>query len=136
MIEPIKITGLTEFQRGLRKLDSDLPKSLRLAFNEAANIVVEAARSKVPHRTGRAAASIKPRSTRTAVRVSAGGNKAPYYPWLDFGGRVGPKKSVRRPFIREGRYIYPSYTEHREEFQRVVEKALADVARSAGLEVD
>ena len=39
----VRITGLAEFSRNLKKLDSDLPKALRVAMNDAANVVVDAA---------------------------------------------------------------------------------------------
>lgn len=135
MTEPIRVEGLREFSRNLKKLDADLPKALRIALNEAADVVVKGARPKVPRKSGRAAASIKARSTRTAVRVVGGGNRVPYYPWLDFGGRVGRNKSVRRPFLKEGRYIYASYFANTDEFTKVLESALLDVARQAGVEV-
>lgn len=135
MTEPIRVEGLREFSRNLKKLDADLPKALRIALNEAADVVVKGARPKVPRKSGRAAASVKARSTRTAVRVVGGGNRVPYYPWLDFGGRVGRNKSVRRPFLKEGRYIYASYFANTDEFTKVLEAALLDVARQAGVEV-
>jgi hypothetical protein len=135
-VDPIQVTGLREFSRNLKKLDSDLPKALRIALNQAADIVVSDARPKVPRKSGRAAASIKARSTRTASRVVGGSNRAPYYPWLDFGGRVGRNKSVRRAFLKEGRYIYKSYFDNSDEFAKVLEEALLDVARQAGVEVD
>lgn len=135
MADPIRVQGLAEFSRNLKKLDADLPKALRIALNEAADIVVKGARPRVPRRSGRAAASIKARSTRTAVRVVGGSNRVPYYPWLDFGGRVGVKKSVRRPFLKEGRYIYASYFANTDEFGKVLEEALLEVARQAGVEV-
>lgn len=136
MAEPIKIDGLAAFSRNLRKLDSELPKGLRVALNDAANVVVDYAKPKVPRRTGRAQASIKARSTRTAVRVVGGGNRVPYYPWLDFGGRVGRRRSVKRPFLKEGRYIYAGYFAKTAEFEDVLLRGLLGVAKSAGIEVE
>jgi len=138
MAEAIRIDGLAEFSRNLRKLDSDLPKALRVALNDAANVVVDYARPRVPSRSGRAQRSIRARSTRTAARVTSGGARAPYFPWLDFGGRVGRHKSVRRAFLKEGRYLYAAYFAKRSsgEFQRVMTAALLDVVRQAGIEVD
>lgn len=135
MTEPIRVEGLAEFRRNLKQLNSDLPKALRLALNQAADIVVSDARPRVPKRTGRAAASIRARSTQTAVRVAGGSARVAYYPWLDFGGRVGRNKSVRRAFLKEGRYIYRSYFDNTEKFAEVLEAALLDVARQAGVEV-
>lgn len=135
-IEPIKIEGLAEFNRNLRKLNNDLPKALRLAHNEAANIVVDWAKPKVPKKSGRAASTLKAKSTRTESRVHGGSTNAPYYPWLDFGGKVGIHKSVSRPFYSDGRYIYPGLGANREEVYDALVRGLITVADSAGLEVD
>lgn len=137
MTEPIRIEGLREFSRDLKRLNDGLPKVLRLALNAGADVVVAYARPRIPSRSGRAAGSLKAQSTRTLVRVSAGGARAPYYPWLDFGGAVGRRRSVRRPFLQEGRYIYKGYFEARDsgEFAAALEKALVEVAREAGIEV-
>ena len=62
--------GPAQFSRALRKLDADAPKGLRLAFNEAAEVVVARVRPKIPKRTGRAARSLKAKSTRTQARVA------------------------------------------------------------------
>lgn len=138
MAEAIKITGLNEFVRNLKKLDADLPKMVRVAFNSAADVVVQAARPDIPSRTGAAAGSVRAQSTQTAARITGGGRRAPYYPWLDFGGKVGRHKSVKRPFYKDGRYIYAAYFAKREagEFEQVMTEALLDVVRGAGFEVD
>lgn len=137
--EPIQIRGMSEFVRNLKKIDGDLPKAVRLAANESANVVVRYAKPKVPRGTGpggRAASTVRAKSTRTAARVSGGSKKHPHYPWLDFGGRVGRNRSVRRPFIKEGRYIWATYSERYEEVWRTLHGALIDVARQSGVEVD
>jgi nucleotide-binding universal stress UspA family protein len=132
----IRVVGLNEFRKGLRTLDRTLPKGVRVALNDAANILVDAARPKVPHRSGRAASSMRAQSTQTQARVAVGGPKAPYYPWLDFGGKTGRKKSVVRPFYKEGRYIFPTLVEKREAIQDAMLTALAALASEAGVEVD
>jgi hypothetical protein len=136
--DSIKVYGLREFQRGLRQMDRSLPKGLRVAMNDAANVVVRDAQPRVPHRTGRAAASIRASSTQSAVRVSEGSARAKYMPWLDFGGRVGRKRSVVRPFYKEGRYLYKSYFAKRDsgEFREIMIRALAGLAREAGIKMD
>lgn len=136
MADAIRITGLNEFVRSLKQLDNELPKVLRVTFNKAAETIVTEARSGVPTRTGAAKASVKARSTQSEVRIVGGSKKVPYYPWLDFGGRVGPNKSIRRPFLKDGRYIYASYFKHRDQLAGLLEVALIDAARAAGVEVD
>lgn len=133
--EPIRIDGLAQFSRDLRKLDADLPKALRLAMNDAVDLVVDYARPRVPTRTGRARNSIRARSTRTEARVSGGGKRVPYYAWLDFGGRTGRARSVNRPFYKEGRYLWKGLVVKRDELSRRLEAALVGVVESSGIEV-
>ncbi len=132
----IAVFGLSEFTRKLRKVDGEAAKQIRVVFNEAAQLVVDTARPKVPRRTGAAVGSLKTRSTRTAVRVAFGGDRARYFPWLDFGGRVGRNRSVFRPFLKDGRYVYPSYYERKADIERAMQRGIVEVARSAGLDVD
>lgn len=134
-IEPIKVEGWREFNRNLRKMSAELPKALRLAGNEAAEIVVDWAQPKVPRKSGRAAASVKARSTRTAARVSGGSKSVPYYAWLDYGGRVGRDRTTERLFVKEGRYLYPGYAANADKVRAVLLAALRKVAEDAGLEV-
>ncbi|WP_027934566.1 hypothetical protein [Amycolatopsis thermoflava] len=137
--ELIRVEGWRELSRSLRRANSELPKGLRLAANEAAQLVVNDARPKVPvgpGKGGHAASSIKAASTRTAARVQGGGSKFPYYPWLDFGGRVGPNKSVRRPFMKTGRYLWKSYADQKTKVAESLDTALRRVIEEAGIGVE
>lgn len=132
----IEVTGLREFQANLRKMDSDLPKMLRVALNEASQLVIDYAQPRMPHKSGRAAASLKARSSQREARVALGGRRAPYAPWLDFGGQGKRKgRPPARPFMREGRYVYRGLAVKRAEVIDLMSSALADVARGAGLDV-
>lgn len=138
MTDPVRVEGLRELQRGLKRISTEYPKALRRALNDAAELVVDTARPQIPSRTGAARRSLKPASTQTTSRVRAGGGRVPYYPWLDFGGSVGKRKSVRRPFIKSGRYIYPAYYKLRDSgrFEQVLSDAVLGLVRDVGLEVD
>jgi len=131
----LAVAGLTDFRKGLRGIDRDLPKGVRLLLNDVAQIVVDAAKPKVVSKTGAARGSLKAASTQTAAKISAGGTKAPYYPWLDFGGRVGKRKSVRREFIQGGRYIFPTVAEKRDEIEAAMGSAIVKLARANGIDV-
>jgi hypothetical protein len=135
--EPIKIDGLREFQRSLKAIDKDLPKALRLVLNAVVQIVIDDAQPLIPRRTGRAAASLKAQSTQTKARISAGGTRAPWFPWLDFGGRrEGRGHGVAvRPFLTQGRYVWLSYANRRDDVTEAANKGLADLAEQAGLEL-
>lgn len=130
------VKGLKPLSQALKRVDSEAPKGLRVALNGVADIVVKAAVPLVPRKSGAAAKSIKVKSTRTSARIAAGGTRVPYYPWLDFGGRVGPHNSVVRDFYKSGRYIYPTIAKKEPEIQAALEQALVNVVKAAGLEVD
>jgi len=133
----IKVTGLKEFSRSLRKIDSEAPKQLRLLGNRIAQVVVREAQTKIPSgppARGHVSSSIRASSTRTAVRVSGGGKRFPYYGWLEFGGAVGIKKSVRRPVKKEGRYIWPAFVANKARLQADLRTGLVETAKSAGFE--
>lgn len=131
----ISITGLREFTNAVKKVDADMPKAVRIALNAGASIIVGYARPRFPRRSGRAVSTLRAASTRTAARVREGGTKAPYVPWLDFGGRVGRKRSIRRPFIRQGRFIWRALEAERPRIVDAMTEAMGKIARDAGLEV-
>jgi len=133
MADPIKIEGLRDFQKKLKDADGASQKKLRLVLNAAANVVIDEARPKIPVLTGAAAASLKAQSSQRLARVKAGGAKVPYYGWLDFGGSVGRQHAIKRPFLRDGRYIYPSYDAKRDAILKALEQGISDLAKEAGL---
>lgn len=132
----LKVVGLQQFRKGLRGMDRSLPKGVRAALNQVADVLITATRPKVPRASGAAAASLRAQSTQTAAKIAAGGPKAPYYAWLDFGGRVGRRKQTRRDVVKEGRYIYPTLAEQREEIEAAMLSALAQLAQTNGVDVD
>jgi hypothetical protein len=131
----ITIRGIADLQRALRQMDADLPKQLRVILNQATDVVIDWAVPRIPRRTGRAAGSVKAKSSQREARVSMGGRRAPYMPWLDFGGKVGRNRSVERPFLKRGRYLYAGLEANGEDVQRIMAEGLAALAQSSGLEV-
>lgn len=132
----IQVAGLRDFQRQLKAMDAGLPKQLRLALNEASNEVIDYAQPRIPRRSGAAAGSLKARSSQREARVGVGGRRAPYYPWLDFGGEGRVKgRPAARPFIRSGRYVYKGLEVRRDRITEIMSQALTQLARDAGLEV-
>ncbi|MEV6306484.1 HK97 gp10 family phage protein [Actinoplanes sp. NPDC051861] len=131
----IAVGGLAQLNRGLRAIDNDAPKQLRLALNDAATLLVERARPKVPSVSGAARRSMVARSTRTSARVAVGGKKAPYFPWLEFGGqgRIAGRPAARE-FLRDGRYVYPTLRQIRPQIEQQLQDSITAVIRGAGLE--
>jgi len=133
----VKVDGLNELTKGLKAIDKDLPKAVRLALNVASESVAKPARGRVPTRSGKAAGSIKAASTRKKSRVRAGGRRAVYYAWLDFGGSVGRSGSIKRQFRKRGRYLYLEYFQQRDsgKFGDILSDELVELAQSAGIEM-
>jgi hypothetical protein len=132
--DAIRIDGINRLVKGLRTIERDIPKQLRVRLNLAIEDLAGEIRRRVTRRTGRAASTVRARSTQRAARIVAGGRKAPYYPWLDFGGRVGRKHAVRRSFYSDGRYIFPTLRQRRPAIIANLEQAIGDTVTAAGLE--
>lgn len=132
----IEVRGLAELSRALRRVDADAPKALRVALNGVAQDLVDETKPQIPKVTGRAANTLKARSTRTSARVAIGSKRAAYVPWLIFGGqgRVAGRPAARE-FIKEGRWLFPTLVRRREAVSTMLQEALNDVAKSAGLDV-
>lgn len=136
MPEKITVTGLREFQQAVKAMDAGLPKTMRLVFNDAAGLVIDWARPRIPSKTGRARASLKARSSQREVRVALGGNRAPWVPWLDFGGEGKRKgRPAARPFIRDGRFLYQGLKVKRADVTDLMTAGLTQLAKDAGLDV-
>lgn len=150
-VQPIRVTGLRDLQRDLKSVDKELGKELRKGFNEVAEIIVEETRRKVPHRSGAARRSVKVASTQTAAAIAWGGKKAPYYPWLEFGGTVGKGRigagvakkkaggefggqagSVKRAWRPDGRYLYPTIKSNRGEMLEALDAVIVALFKKAG----
>jgi len=130
----VEVKGLRDLRRALKDLEGTTPTALRDGLAELSGIVAAAAQARMPERSGRARASVVVRRQSASAAIATGGSKAPYYPWLDFGGRVGPKKATVRPFFKVGRYLYPALADKREEIGRRLDVLLADLAQRAGFD--
>ena len=128
----IQVRGLRELRAALRDADKTLGPELRKGLNEVADVILDTARPLVPTRSGKARSSLKAGSTERAVQIKAGGVKAPYWGWLDFGGKVGRSKSVRRPFIMGGRYIYPALRKRRDDIEDKLYEVIDRVTKGLG----
>jgi hypothetical protein len=137
----IRVIGVKDLQKALRDVDKDLPKELAAGLAEASEIVLNAARPLVPRKSGEAQDSMKVRKQQRGAAIAVGGSKAPHFGFIEFGGTVGrghvPRSgggAIKRPFITEGRSIYPSLREKRPEVEAKIDEVLKDMATKAGFE--
>lgn len=132
MISAIRVEGLNRFSRSMRKVSADFPKRMRASLNETAKIVATEARARVPKKDGTLAGTIRPSSTTRMARVSMGGAKAPYAGFIEFGGRVGRNKSIKREFIKDGRYLYPAFFAKRDAVQHKLSSEIGRLIEDSG----
>jgi hypothetical protein len=132
-VETIRIEGLADLQAALRQMDAGSARALQVVSDMSAGRVMDRARPRVPSRTGAARASLKVRSGAAEAMVVGGSRKAPYYGWLDFGGRL--RRGQSRPFVAGGRFIWPAYVSQRDQILEDMADALAALATDAGLKV-
>jgi hypothetical protein len=140
----IQVNGLKDLRIALNQLETKMGPELRKQLNGVVSIIAEAARGKVPVVSGKAAGSIKPGSTQTAAQIKVGGSAAPYFPWLDFGGSTGrghvPGRAgsgaIKRPFLKDGRYIYPTLKERRPQIEAAVDDVIRGLAADAGFDTE
>lgn len=133
----VEVGGLAQLSRALKAVDGEAQKQLRLGFNDAANLLIDRAKPKIPEVSGAARRSLVARSTRTSARVAVGGKRAPYFPWVSFGGEGRVKgRPPKREFIREGRDIYPTLREIRPLIAQTVQDRITAVVRGAGMQED
>ena len=118
----IRAAQASELQTALRDVSDEIGDLVMSELEDIAKAVAADARARVPHRSGKAQASY--RSSGTAVLW---GDGVPYVPWLEFGGKVGRKDSVSRPYTRKGRYVYPAIAERMAEIEERVDDLISQM---------
>lgn len=82
----IRIEGLKELRRELRRLDGNWPKSLRETNREAAKVAVPSVQSLAPKRSGTLAGSVRALASQTRSQLAVGTNvRVPYAGPINFG---------------------------------------------------
>lgn len=114
----VQIVGLRETRLALSAVSSQGSKAMRRGMLEAARQIVPKVKAAYPKRTGELAGSVK---------ASAGGQSQtirvrpsePYAGPVDFGGWP-----PGRPFIGDGRYLYPTVYSEQDKIVELTEKAV------------
>jgi hypothetical protein len=147
--EGVKVEGLKELQRSLKKYGNDAPKEMRTELKVAGERVVNDARRRLQESigknlirdsrsTGRAVGSLRVLSNAKGVFIVGGKAKVPYYGWLDFGGVLKPegkRRNTQRKRVHKdsGRAIYPAINANMEHLRASADTAMGNARRKAGL---
>ena len=92
----VQVTGARELRRAMKNMGHDL-SDLTALHRDLAELVASDARNRAPKRTGKLAASVKGRATRTRATVLAGGPMIPYAGPIHFGW---PARNIEpQPFL-------------------------------------
>jgi hypothetical protein len=106
----VAVIGMKALSKDLAKLTADrgaLNKALSAAARQAVEPVAAATRSSLPQDSGRLAGTVRVSATRTGGAVRMGSTSARYAGWVEFGGtRRAPRLSTR-PYLSQGRYMFP-----------------------------
>ena len=112
----VEIKGTRELKRGAGRLAGNIDTAAQAAFKQTADQAGTLVRSRVPHLTGRLAASVETDAQDHGALVGMGAG-LPYAGWIEFGGGHG------RPYIASGRYLYPTALHAGPTLQRAGEQA-------------
>lgn len=133
--QAVRVQGLAEFQRELKKAGADLPKQLAGANRDAAQVVATQAVSNLTSLGGvaaRIAPTVKAAAEQRRSKVTLGGPQHPEAMGAEFGGQGRPTTQQFRPHRgREGYGLYPAVRETEDEFMRTYEQMLGVLMRKA-----
>lgn len=144
----VEVRGLKELSAAFQQLDDDTAQRLKASMLDISQGVVSVATALVVADvgSGKASSSIKAKASTRGASIAFGGTRAPYFPWLDFGGSVGRGHKVgvawSGAIIRDwkgrpagdGRYVYVAIKEQGPTIRAKVGEAIEAAIASAGFE--
>ena len=99
----VKVLGLPELALGMDELAGRVDDTAPERLERVASIAAGGVRTIVPYRTGRLASTVKSALAKSQKKATVRiGARVPYAGWIEFGGTRG------RPYVPEGRYLYPT----------------------------
>jgi phage gpG-like protein len=103
----------------IRRWADQVAPAVNKAAEPFAHRVADVVRGRVPHLTGQLAGSVESSEADDGVEVSMGAGVV-YAGWIEFGGSRG------RPYVPDGRYVYPSALEAQDEYVEMASHTAAD----------
>jgi Bacteriophage HK97-gp10, putative tail-component len=116
----IEVVGFDELIEGSYELADKIGSSAQEQFGRTAERVADQVQAIVPRLSGALAASVVAGEEGGRPLVGIGGADVPYAGWIEFGGTRG------RPYVREGRYLYPAALAVEDELTTAAETTARD----------
>lgn len=134
----IDVRGLVELQRELRKVSAELPRMLRVANLEAAELVAAEARARALALGGvaaKVAPSVKALAEQRRAAVRLGGARYPMAMGAEFGGRGRPRTRQFAPWRGNGAgagyFLHPAKRDKTDEVVERFGDAVERITRAA-----
>lgn len=124
MAAGVRVEGLRETIRSLNRLGVE-DQDLKAAFKKIGNLVVGDAKTRVPVRSGRLAASIKPSNTKNKSVVRAGGARIPYAGVIHYGNY---NNITAQPFLTD------AVAKNQDAAVKIMEDELQQLINALGLD--
>lgn len=96
-----RVLGYDELARGSKTLFQHIAEEAPKAFSDVAREAALSTQAIVPRRSGALAGTVTSELVGDHAEVSIG-EGLPYAGWIEFGGSRG------RPYVGEGRYLFPT----------------------------
>lgn len=132
----VRIEGLDEFRRELKRLGKEATKLLNDTLKRALSPAQRQARREyvARYRSGRTERTIKARSSGRATGLAFGGPRYPYAPGQEFGSNrykqfapwSGPAPGGKGS---QGRFIFPAVRAQAKPVERELQRGFLEVAR-------
>jgi HK97 gp10 family phage protein len=126
----VRIDGLTELLKDLKKLEPAVNKELRGKLREIVKVVAADARKRAPHKSGALAKKIVPSVTNKGASVLS---KAPHARISEFGGRHPVFGHNNWVFHPARPHVFPAVRAHQDDVRKQGAEALSDAVKKAGL---
>lgn len=146
MAEAVRIEGLTEFRKELRKVaGKDGLAALKAVNVKVAEMIVDRTKPKMSKRSTRSAASLKAAKTANAAFVRGGGKTAPMFGGVEFGAYRNQSRRVARGVVKgwnqfdmwrgnasnAGYFLYDTVRSSSEEVVQMYRDGMIHIARDA-----
>lgn len=131
----VYVTNLREVRAYLKQIHPNLLPVLRNELQGAVEVsILPQILRKIPtgpDRGGHARQTVRATGAGQTVYIQAGGRRHAYLPWLEFGGVLGPVGKRRntqvRPFLKDGRWLYPTVKQNRQKLAQAAGEAVQKV---------
>lgn len=132
----VKVEGLDELRRDLRKMKDKLAKkelqqTLKAELRQAAELVSDAAAARAPRRTGKLASTVRPKAALRGISVLAGGIRGVKYAGpVAFGwwSRPNKAKGWRGGPIKGDNFLYRAVQARKGAVIALMRRAVDDIA--------